>query len=168
MYGVATTQMYMFRQCNLSAKWIRSTAVAISWRLVRLNHIGELSENFFNLPCTRPISNLAYEAFLLAFVLDTVFQSSVPPAKHHILTSELHGGTEIIRTIPDVNDAIIVRIAFEERFEFLTFAYIWVAATWTVMLWPVGIDVPSDSEQTRWVPLSGVGHYLREKVLEPF
>lgn len=36
------------------------------------------------------------------------------------------------------------------------------------MLWPVGIDVPSDSEQTRRVPLSGVGHYLREEVLEPF
>ena len=36
------------------------------------------------------------------------------------------------------------------------------------MLWSVGIDVPSDSEQTRWVPLSRVGHYLRKEVLEPF
>jgi len=27
MYGIATTQMYMFRRCNVNAKWIRTTAI---------------------------------------------------------------------------------------------------------------------------------------------
>jgi hypothetical protein len=79
-------------------------------------------------------------------------------------------------------------VAFEERFEFLTyrecalvphahrtagdpevtFANVWVAAARAVMLRSVGIDVPSEFEQTRWVPLGGVGHYLSEEVLEPY
>jgi hypothetical protein len=50
----------------------------------------------------------------------------------------------------------------------VTFANVWVAAKWAVMLWPTGIEVPSKFEQTRWVPLGAVGHYLREEVLEPF
>lgn len=36
------------------------------------------------------------------------------------------------------------------------------------MLWSVGINVPSELEQTRRVPLCGIGQYLREEVLEPF
>jgi hypothetical protein len=50
----------------------------------------------------------------------------------------------------------------------VTFADVWVAATRAVMLWSIGVDVPSEFEQTRWVPLGVVGHYLREEVLEPF
>jgi hypothetical protein len=54
----------------------RVDAVAISWRLRRLarfNRTGELSENFFNFPCTCPISDLAYEACLLAFLRNSMF-----------------------------------------------------------------------------------------------
>jgi hypothetical protein len=105
------------------------------------------------------------------------------------IPSESHSRTEIIRTISDVDDAIIIRIVvFEERIEFLTcrecalvprayrtwatlkstFANVWVAADRAVMLWSVGIDVPSKFEQTRWVPLGRVGDYLSEEVLKPF
>ena len=105
------------------------------------------------------------------------------------IPSESHSRTEIIRTISDVNDAIIIRtVALEERIEFLTcrecalvpranrtwatlkstFANVWVAADRAVMLWSVGIDVTSKFEQARWVPLSTVGDYLSEEVLKPF
>lgn len=79
-------------------------------------------------------------------------------------------------------------MAFEKRIEFLTcrgcasvryvrrtvggpevtFTNVRVAADRAVMLWSVGIDVPSEFEQARWVPLGVVGHYLREEVLESF
>jgi len=94
MYGVATMQMYMFRQCIVNAKWIYSSRLPSSLsltggaRLARLNYIGELSKKFFNLPCTSPIFDLAHEACLLAFMRDAMFQSSVPAAKHCILTEK--------------------------------------------------------------------------------
>lgn len=145
MYGVATMQMYMFRQCIVNVKWIES-AVAIFFdsraRLACLNRIRESSKKFFNFPCTCPISDLAHEAGLHAFMRDAMFQSSVSAAKYRILPSESHSRTEIIRAIPDVDDAVIVRVVtFEERIEFLTFANVWVAANRTIMLWSVGIDV---------------------------
>lgn len=133
--------MYLFRQCNVNAKWIESIAVAIfdgDNRLACLNGIGELSKKFFNFPSTCPILDLTHEASLLALMLDAMFQSSVSATKYSILTekycyrgvgsrgrrsipSESHSRTEIIRAISDVDDAIIVRIvAFEERVEFLT------------------------------------------------
>lgn len=86
MYGVATMQMYMFRQCNVTAKWIESSAVAIFFdggaRLACLNRIGELSKKFFNFPCTSPILDLTHEARLFAFTCDAMFQSSVSAAKY--------------------------------------------------------------------------------------
>jgi len=173
MYGVATMQIYMFRQCNVNAKWIESTAVAIFFdggaRLACLNRIGELSKKFFNFPCTCPILDLTHEARLLAFMRDAMFQCSMSAAKYCILASESHSRAEIIRAISDVDDAIIVRImTFEERIEFLTFANVGVAADRTIMLWSVGIDVSPKFEQTGLIPLGRVGHYLSEEVLEPF
>jgi hypothetical protein len=92
IYGVATVQMYMFRQCNVNAKWIESTAVAIlldgGARLACLNRIGELSKKFFNFPCTCPILDLTHEARLLAFMRDAMVQSSVSAAKYCILTGK--------------------------------------------------------------------------------
>ena len=39
-----------------------------------------------------------------------------------MIPSELHEGTEIIGAVSDVYDAVIVyAVAFEERFEFLTY-----------------------------------------------
>jgi hypothetical protein len=92
MYGVATMQMYMFRQCNVNAKWIESTAVATVFdgraRLACLNRIGELTKKFFNFPCTCPIFDLTHEARLLAFMRDAMFQCSVSAAKYCILTEK--------------------------------------------------------------------------------
>jgi hypothetical protein len=49
-----------------------------------------------------------------------------------------------------------------------TFANVDIAAKRAVVLWTIWVDVPSELEQTGRVPLCGVGHYLREEVLEPF
>ena len=50
----------------------------------------------------------------------------------------------------------------------VTFANVRVAADRAVMLWSAGIDVPSELEQARRVPLGRVGHYFRVEVLESF
>jgi len=84
--------MYMFRQCDVDAKWIESTAVVIfsdgRARLACLNRIRELSKKFFNFPCTCPIFDMAHEARLLAFTRDAMFKSSVSAAKYCILTEK--------------------------------------------------------------------------------
>jgi len=48
----------------------------------------------------------------------------------------------------------------------VTFAKVHAAAERTVMLWPIGVDVPSEFEQTGRVPLCRIGHYLCEEILE--
>jgi hypothetical protein len=105
--------------------------------LVRFDCVGELLEIFFNFPCPCPISDLALETSPLALLSDTMFQCSEFAAKHQILAekkspilswfqlncncdvtipSESQSGTEIVRAIPDVYDAVIVHtMAFEER-----------------------------------------------------
>jgi hypothetical protein len=104
-----------------------------------------------------------------------------------MIPSEFHGWAEIVRAVSDVNNTVIVHtLAFEERFEFLacressplnthrmvrglgvTFANIQVAASRAVVLWPIGIDVPPEFEQTGGIPLGGIGHYLSEEILQP-
>jgi hypothetical protein len=88
MYGIATTQMSMFRQCKVIAKWIRSTAIAIScWPrfLVRHNRIRELPEKFLDFPCTCPIPDLTQKTSPFAFMLDAILQTPEFAAKYHIL-----------------------------------------------------------------------------------
>jgi hypothetical protein len=106
-----------------------------------------------------------------------------------MIPSECHDWAEIIRAVSDINDTVIVHaLAFEERFEFLTyrgssralnthrmvcglgvtFANIHVATSRAVVLWPIGIDVPPEFEQARRIPLSGIGHYPSEEILQPF
>jgi hypothetical protein len=84
--------MYLFRQCNVNAKWIGSIAVAILFdggaRLACLNRSGELAKKFFNFPCTCPILDLTHETHLLALMRDAMFQSSVSAAKYSILTEK--------------------------------------------------------------------------------
>lgn|SRR6267142_1951916 len=105
-----------------------------------------------------------------------------------MIPSEFHGWAEIIRAVSDVNDTVIVHtLALEERFQFLTcressslnthrmvcglgvtFANVQFAASRAVVLWPIGIDVPPEFEQTGRIPLGGIGHYLNEEILQPF
>jgi hypothetical protein len=84
--------MYLFRQCDVNAKWIESIAVAIFFdggtRLACLNRIGELSKKFFNFPCTCPIFDLTHEARFLALMRDAMFQFPVSAAKYSILTEK--------------------------------------------------------------------------------
>ena len=50
----------------------------------------------------------------------------------------------------------------------ITLANVRAAAERAVVLGPVGIDVPSELEEARRVPLCGIGHDFCEEVLKPF
>jgi len=100
---------------------------------------------------------LAFETLAWAFFGYPLFETATASDKSNVLAAELQEATEVILAISGIADAVILGVIVDERVQFFTFAHIGTATDLALMLGSARINPAPELEESRVVPLGGIG-----------
>lgn len=137
-----------------------NTGLLFDWLLAFTRSL-QFSENLFDLPGVLPIDHFAFQPSASSFLLNTSLETPHCPRQDHILPifgyisvsypkdhvlSKANDRAEIIRTIADIDDFIVISVFFQEGRELFSFAHVGATADCARMLWTVRVNPSSHFE----------------------